>query len=148
MPKYDFIYTVCNGAFMMDICTGYCIFAESRKKAMQAAGRLDSILSESFDLRCYFDLKPKPHITVQGTDRIHQKETQPVIINFQVQQNFDSPQKLLGYPVFTDDDFQNLSEADFIKEMIEKCSGYMNFKHRTCLKFDCISYGVMDQESK
>ena len=142
MTEYDFICTVCNGAFSMNVRTGYRICAANRKRAMQAAKRLDSILSESFDLQCYFELNPTPHITVKGTDRIHQKDRHPALIGFQVQKNFDSPQKLLGYPIFSDDDFKEVTQADFVQELVNTYSGIMKAKDKTRLGFECISYAI------
>lgn len=148
MPKYDFIYTMSNGAFMMEVCTGYYIIAANRTKAMQAAERLDRICSESFDLQCTFELTPIPHISARGSDRVHRLSRKPRAITFKVQRHFDSSSKLLDFPVFSDEDFQSVTEADFIKELIETYSEDMNTHHKTFLSFDCISYGVMDQESR
>ena len=148
MPKYDFYYVMNEGPFIMEVCTGYTILAENNKMAMKAAERLANILSESFTLRCGFCLNPKPNITVKGIDRKHYSNIQPQIIRLQIQRNFNSPNKLFGYPVFTDDDFQDVTESEFIEGLEKEYSDHMKTTNKVCLEFECISYGVMNQGSK
>jgi hypothetical protein len=148
MPKYDFIYTVCDGAFMLDIRTGYYIIAENKEEAMQAAKRLDEILSESFDLQCCFNTMPEPHFTVHGIDSKHHRGTQPQIINYLVQKSSDSSKSFMGDPIFLDDSFQSVSEADFINKLSKEHSFDMGMKQEIQVRFECISYGVIPQESK
>lgn len=148
MPKYDLYYVMSEGSFMMEVCTGYTIISENNKMAMKAAEHLANLLSESFILRCGFCLTPKPHLTVQGINQKHYSSIRPQTIRFQIQRNFHSPNKLLGYPVFNDDDFQDVTESKFIEELGKEYSDHLKTTNKACLEFECIGYGVINQALK
>jgi hypothetical protein len=141
MPKYKFIYSVSNGAFQMDVFTGLYIIAENYKKAMSAAGRLDRIVTEQYNFQVTYEMLPKPYIAVKCNNIINKQDCKPNVIKYQIQRNFDSSNKLMGLPVFSDDDFEDVSKDDFIEELQNDYG--LNFRNsKINISFEIISYQV------
>jgi hypothetical protein len=116
---YDLMYDMGNGAFNVEVFTGIQVAAKNREQAIMKAEQFESKLSDSFDLSCCFKPFPTPHLVVTGFDTFHGVKTHPFVIGYKILRSADSPRKMLGFPVFSEEDFEKVSEVQFLKEMSE-----------------------------
>lgn len=110
------MYDMGDGAFNVEVCTGIHIAAKNRKQAMLKVEPYVSLTSP-LDFSCCFEPQPVPHIVVTGFDTFHSVKTYPAIVSYKILRNVDSPKKMFGYPVFSAENFETVSETQFLKEM-------------------------------
>ncbi len=142
MPKYKFVYTVSNGIYQMDVFTGLYIIAKNKKEALNAAERVDMIVSSNYDFQVSFEFIPKPHIDAKCINLINHRNCKPNIIKYQIQTNFKSSKRLMGFPVFSEDDFKNVSQKEFMDVLYNDYFTYM-YNNKKHFAFESICYGIL-----
>lgn len=113
---YNLMYDMGDGAFNVEVCTEIYVTAKNREQAVLKVKPYVS-LSSSLDFSCCFEPWPVPHIVVTGFDTFHSVKTHPTIVRYKILRSINSPQKMFGYPVFSAEDFEIVSEPQFLKEM-------------------------------
>jgi len=139
MPKYKFIYNVSEGIFQMDVFTGMYILADNQTQALKSASRLDTIISDFYNFRVSFELMPQPHISVNCNISRDRRNLNPEILKYHIQNNFDSSKRLLGLPVYTENNFKNVSAVDFLEELQNNYVKYLKCVNKTGLSFVTIA---------
>lgn len=136
MPKYKFIYNVSEGIFQMDVFTGIYIIADNKEKALDAASRLDDIVSTCYKFTTVFEFRSKPNMSVNCIRLNDGYNLKPQILKYQIQQG--------NSPEFFDDVYVDISENTFL----EKLQGYFsNCDPKHLISFDAISYEVQEVSS-
>jgi hypothetical protein len=138
MPKYRFIYTVSNGIFQMDVFTGMYILAADQPAALKSAARLNKCCH----FKAAFETLPRPHISVNCISPRDGQDLEPEILKYQIQNNFDRARLLLGFPVFSDEDFENMTEKEFLQRFQEDYGDYL--KHKNAVTFETVSCEVQE----
>jgi hypothetical protein len=144
MPKYKFIYKVSNGIFQIDVFTGMYILSDSHSQAMESASRLDEIIRSNYDFEVKFELIPQPQIAIICTRLSDNQSTKPKVLNFKIQKNTKSLPEL---PVFSEKDFKEVCEDEFLMEIQKTYSQHPKCKNVTALSFEIDSYGVQEVNS-
>ncbi|HCA72388.1 MAG TPA: hypothetical protein DEP27_07840 [Ruminococcaceae bacterium] len=133
MRKYKLIYTVCEGNYEMDVFTGYTILASDHREAMQAAGRLNTILIEEKDFNHF---KVKLHCNELKKYSIDILVNDLPVIKSKIQK-FRFLKKNLKKSCTEIDDYEEVSEKMFLKSIQNEYETSTNV-----LTFEPISYGV------
>lgn len=149
MAKYKFIYTVNEGDYAMEVFTGVHILAEARDEAMNAARRLDGIISSSCQFSASFELFPLPHVVVQCKTfrgEFPDGKDESCVKSFKISCPQGAHKHIMGYPVFTKADFKIVSETEFLESVKDSYTNYFTRKNRTYITFEPISYGIEEME--
>jgi len=151
MTKYKLIYSVSEGDYAMEVFTGLYILAEDRDKAMNAARRLDEIVSSRCRFSVCFELHPFPHVDVKWEGikvGFPEKRDKCCIMSFKICRPQGAHESIMGYPVFTKNDFETVSEAEFINNLQRAYENYFTQENRTYITFEPVSYGVEENKQR
>jgi hypothetical protein len=144
MLKYKFFYKVSNGIFQMDVFTGMYILSDSYSQAVESASRLDEIIRSNYDFKVDFELIPQPQIAIICTRLSDNQSINPKVLNFKIQK---STKPLPELPVFSEEDFKEVCEDEFLIEIQKTYTQHLKSKNVTVLSFEIDSYGVQEVNS-
>lgn len=144
MPKYNFIYTTCEGDYLMEVFTGFTFFAKNDIEAMYSAKHLDGIISSFYIFTVGFISQPDPHILVSCKKRKDQSLVNNVgVTAFKILDPNGTPEYMMGYPVYSNvDDYTEVSESEFIHSFTNNYKDYFRDNNKSYISFEPVAYGI------
>lgn len=144
MPIYKLMYGMADGDFQIDLDTGLRLSAHNDKNALREWDEIEKHCYARKQLRVVYIRGSKPHfILAESGMKIAKDLPDYRITKYQVCKPQGAHREINGIPVYTNDDYMNVSEKDFISLIEREYSAYFVQKKTDCLDFEIISIFVV-----
>lgn len=142
MPVYKLMYGMADGDFQIDLDTGLRLSALDKKTALHEWNKLEKRCYSDKQLRIVYMRNAKPSFFLTGRKTADNLQDCR-ITKYQVCRPKGEHREINGIPVYTNDDYMNVSEKDFISLIEREYSAYFTQKETDCLDFEIISIFVV-----
>lgn len=146
MNKFQHVYSVSEGDYQMDIFTGITISADSRETAMKIAETLEGRVKKGW-VTAFLYSTPHPHLKFDFNQAniprvLNTSVSYPAVLKCEILCPKGGHEILMGFPIYTMDDFVEISEQEFIRKMAMEYVPYFHCKNRPYVSFETLAYGV------
>ena len=139
--KYKFLYIAAEGDFQITITAGHTLYAKDFEHAMKLAAHMDEYVLPEMNYSIMFHELPSPCVFIKYDKS--KSPMVPAVVKYEILQNKNPHKEIMGFPVYSDEDFLEVGEEKFLRLVAEHYKAYFQRNNRHTLSFEIISFGVV-----